>query len=295
VPRASSSRDRRNEPGGARRERSRTGLVVARGRRRAPSVYARRRRLRGRSASRDRRRRAGRIRHPCARIRHGELRGLAADVRPRRHDPDRRRVRRHTRPSRLDRRRQGRCRHRGVTRRDDGRERGARASRAERSPRHPGRVGVGGIRRPARPAPVAPGARPLACPGAGVCACRGGGPRAGSAIGTGARPDSRGRLSAGASGVDARVPSGHGGGGHAATRSVSRRGRAGPGARRPAAAVDPAPPRVTRACCHGQRELDGGRTARCRCTGARRRGANGGRELGHRRGSPRLGGDTRAH
>jgi hypothetical protein len=294
VPRASSSRDRRDKPGGARPERSRTGLVVARGRRRASPVLARRRRLRGRSTSRDRRRRAGRIPHPCAGIRHGELRRLAADVRPRHHDPDRRRVCRHARPSRLDRRRQGRRRHRGVTRRDDGLERGSRASLAEPSSRHPGRVGVGGIRRPARPAPVAPGARPLAaaCSGAGGCACRGAGPCTGPAIGSGARPDSRGRLSAGGSGVGALTPGGAGGGGHPSTRDVSRR-RAGPGAGGPAAAVDPTSP--TNARPHRRRELDGGRTPRCRCTGARRRNAHGRRKHGHRPGSPRLGSDTRAH
>ena len=269
---------------------------MARGRRRAPPVHARRRRLRGRSASRDRRRRAGRIPRPRAGVRHGELRGLAAHVRPRRHHPDGRRVCRHARPSRLDRRRQGRRRHRGIRRRDHGLERGARASGAERAPRHPDRVGVGGLRRPARPAPVAAGARLLAAACAGVCARRGAGPCTRTAVDSGARPDARGRLSAGASGVGALTPGGGGAGRHATTRGVSRPGRAGPGAGGPARAVDPASPGITHARCHSRRrEPYGGRTSRRPCTGAGRGSAHG--RLGHgcSAGSPRLGGDARRH
>ena len=271
---------------------------MARGRRRAPPVYARRRRLCGRSASRDRRRRAGRIPRPRAGVRHGELCRLAAHVRPRRHHPDGRRVCRHARPSRLDRRRKGGRRHRGVGRRDDGLQRGARASRAEPSSRHPGRIGVGGLRRPAGPACAAPGARLLvtACSGAGGCACCGAGPCTRPAVDSGARPDARGRLSAGTSGVGALTPGGSGAGGRATTRGVSRRGRAGPGGRGGARAVDPASPGNTHARCHGRRgEPYGGRTSRRPCTGAGRGSANG--RLGHgcRAGSPRLGGDARRH
>ena len=59
VLRASSSRIRGDGPCGARPERLGHGVVVARGRRRAPSVRARRRRVRRRTASRHRRRRIG--------------------------------------------------------------------------------------------------------------------------------------------------------------------------------------------------------------------------------------------
>ena len=59
----------------------RRGVVMARGRRRAPSVRARRRRIRRGTAPRHRRCRAGGIARTCARVRHRQLRRLPADVR----------------------------------------------------------------------------------------------------------------------------------------------------------------------------------------------------------------------
>jgi hypothetical protein len=293
VPRASSTRDRRDERRRARPERSRTSLVVACGRRPSPSVHTRRRCLRGRSASRDRRRRDRRVPDPCAGVRHGELRRLAADVRPGRHDPDRRRVRRHARPSRLDRRREGRRRDRGIARRDHRLERGARAFPAERPPRHPRRIGVGGIRRPARPAPVAPGARALGAAGPDACArlgiCPGTAP--GTGPGTGARPDSRGRVSAGASGVRTLTAAGDDGG--RAAGGVSRRGRAGPGAC-PVGPTDPVPLAIIHARRAWRRRLTGGRRRTRICgTGACRPSEYGRHERARRPGSPGPGGDAR--
>jgi hypothetical protein len=194
VLRASSSRIRGDGPCGARPERLGCRLVVALGRRRAPPVRARRRRLRRRSASRDRRRGIGGLRCASSGVRHGVVRRLASDLRTRSHDLDRRRLRRHARPPRLDRRRKGRRGGRGSVHRNDGLERRPRACGPVGPPGRPCRGPGGGLRRPARPAPTAVGPCTRASPGAVACAGRrllgGGGVRtSGSAGRTTRAPD----------------------------------------------------------------------------------------------------------
>jgi hypothetical protein len=141
-------------------------VVVALGRRRAPPVRARRRRVRRRPASRYRRRGIGGIRRASAGLRHGDIRRLASDLRTRSHDRDRRRLRGHARPPRLDRRRKGRRGGRRSVDRNDGMERRRRACGPVcppgRSCCRPG----GGLRRPARPASTAVGSRTRASAGA---------------------------------------------------------------------------------------------------------------------------------
>ncbi len=166
VLRASSSRIRGDGPCGARPERLGHGVVVARGRRRAPPVRARRRRVRRRTASRRRRRRIGGLSGESAGLRHGDVRRLASDLRTRSHDRDRRRLRGHARPPRLDRRREGRRGRRGSVDRSDGVERRRRASGPVRPPGDPRGLPGGGLRRPARPASTAVDPRTRAPAGA---------------------------------------------------------------------------------------------------------------------------------
>ena len=160
--RASSSRIRGDGPRGTRPERLGRGVVVALGRRRAPPVRARRRRVRRRTASRHRRRGIGGLRRASSGVRHGVVRRIASDLRTRSHDRDRRRLRGHARPPRLDRRRKGRRGGRGGVDRNDGLERRRRACGPVRPPGRPrGRPGRG-LRRPARPASTTVGSRTCA-------------------------------------------------------------------------------------------------------------------------------------
>ena len=188
----------------------------------------------------DRRRRAGGLAGAGARRRHRDVRRLAADLRPRRHDPHRGRLRRHARPPRLDRRREGRRGRRGGADRDDGLERRRRSTRSRPSTSASGSgVRGGGLRRPARPAPAAAGPAPAPppapapVPAAPRRACR---PpstaRPGSAAGC--RTAVARRRRAAAARTDVR--------GTAAGRGVGaapRRGGARPGDRRPAPAGGP--------------------------------------------------------
>jgi len=166
VLRASSSRIRGGGPCGARPERLGHGVVVARGRRRAPSVRARRRRVRRRAASRRRRRRSGGLGGESAGLRHGDVRRRASDLRTRSHDRDRRRLRGHGRPPRLDRRREGRRGGRGSVDRNDGVEWRRRASGRVRPPGRPRGLPGGGLRRPVGPAATAVDPRTSAPAGA---------------------------------------------------------------------------------------------------------------------------------
>ncbi len=186
VPRASSSSRRSGRHGGARRERLGCGVVMARRRRRSPSVRARRRRVRRRTAPRDRRRWLRGLAGASARLGHGELRRLPPDLWPGHHHRHVQRLRRHARPSRLGRRRQGRHGRRGRVDRNDGMERRRRALRRVRPRRSPGCLAGGGLRRPARLAPAARGVagalargslgpadhggKPIAC-ACSTCAC----------------------------------------------------------------------------------------------------------------------------
>jgi hypothetical protein len=147
---------------------------------RPPAVRDGRRSVRRRAASRHRCRRARRHADPGARRGNGHLRRIAPDPRPRRDHPDGGRLRRHARPSRGDRRREGGVRLRGSADRDDGVERDARARRAERPPRDSARRRH--VRRPARASPPTGDARSLTGPGpdarAGPDSRRRTGPRA---------------------------------------------------------------------------------------------------------------------
>jgi len=150
VRNAPDSRDRRSRSACARPRRRGVRVVVARGRRCSSTVRPRAGRLRGRTAPRYRHRRPGRLGGEGAGGGRRQLRRVAADLRPRRDDPDGRRLRRHARPSRHDRGREGHHRRRRRHRRHDRRERHARAGRAERPPRDQAGSRGGGIRRPAR-------------------------------------------------------------------------------------------------------------------------------------------------
>ncbi len=199
VPRASSSRIRGGGSRGARGERLRRRVVVAGGRRRAPAVRARRRRVRRRPAPRHRRRGGGRLAGSRAGRRHRELRRFPADVRPRRHDPHRGRLRDHAGSSRVARGRQGRHGVRGCRGRDHGLERRARARCPVGSPRRSPRGRAGGIRRSTRLAASAPGGSCADAAGSG----------SGSGRGTCARDCAGGRAGR------VRCPSGRAGGSHA--------------------------------------------------------------------------------
>ena len=157
------------------------GLDVARRRRGAPSVRPGLRPVRRRSAPWRRRRRTGRGRDPRTRRGNRHVRRVAPDAWPRRDDPDGGRLRRHARPPRHDRRREGRVRRRRRLDRDDGVERNARARRAERPPRHPARERRRRVRRPARASPAPGGSRSCADPGAGSGARTDAGPCPGPA------------------------------------------------------------------------------------------------------------------
>ncbi len=127
-------------------------MVVARGRRGAPRVQPRCRHVRRRPPSRHRRRRSRRLARASARVRNRLVRRLASDPWPWRDDSHGRRLRRHARPPRGDRRREGRHGRRRRPGRDHGVERHARARRACRPPRDPAGRRRPGIRGPARAA-----------------------------------------------------------------------------------------------------------------------------------------------
>ena len=86
--------------------------------------------------------------------------GSLPDPRSQRHDPDRRRVRRHARPPRHDRCRERGRGGRGRPDRRNGIQWSPRASGAERPPRHPAVERRGGVCRPARTSPASGRARP---------------------------------------------------------------------------------------------------------------------------------------
>ena len=124
---------------------------MARGGRRAPTVRARRGRVRRGTAPRDRHCRARGLVGTGSRHRHSELRRLPADVRQGHHDRHPGRLRRDARPSGVDRRREGRRRHRRWPDRDDGLERRPGAYGRVSPPRGTGRRAGGGVPRSARP------------------------------------------------------------------------------------------------------------------------------------------------
>ena len=174
VSRAPSSRDRRNSGPGDGALRARGSVVLACRGRGSPSVQPGRRRVRGRSAPRRRHRRARRLADPRPCLGNRDVCGIAANVRPRCHDPHGRRVRRHARPPRHDRGREGRLGRRGRHRRHDGLEWDAGAPGSHRPPRHSAGGRRRGVRRSARVA-----ARANRCDGSAT-RCSGGKPCTGA-------------------------------------------------------------------------------------------------------------------
>jgi hypothetical protein len=125
----------------------------------ATGVFLRRQPVRGWPASGNRRRRPVRRRHHRARRRNRHVRRNGARRRQDGVDPHGRRLLGHARPSRLDRRAEGRCYLRGLLGRRRGAERHSRVRPAVRPPGHPRRVRSAGLRRPAGLPPAAAGCR----------------------------------------------------------------------------------------------------------------------------------------
>ena len=238
VSRAPLSRDRRSVRGRHGALQQRDGVVLAGRRPRAAALRTRRRCLRCRTTPRRRRRRSRGIARPRCCIGHRDVRGLAADPRPGRHDPDERRLRSHARPPRLRLGGEGSQGHGGRHDRAHGLERHAGARRADGPPRDQASRRGRGLRRPARPAARAPRGTPAGSGGTGVRARTGPGARA---VGRLADADSAdGACHAVGSGADRSSCDAAGAGGRPACHAdtvggvlVQRRGRARTNARRP--------------------------------------------------------------
>lgn len=159
------------------------------------------------SRHRDRCRRGHARARPCSGCR--QLRRHGADERTDPHDPDFRRPRGELDAPRLDRRRAGRFRRRGLRRRHGRTERHGGVQRALRAPRHPHRVERPGLPRSARLSPGRDGAREACARAHAVRAARAGGRSCGACVGSvGARPRSGRGAGCVGGGAGARRPRG---------------------------------------------------------------------------------------